>query len=115
MMPKRECPALKSPSTGTEFGEPGEHHPEMQQTDEGETFPFQADVDGFLHADCTRISKKGGDFSFQVDIGVNLETTETTAVQVTARQKCARLPMSQQQRGVIASSTEQNKQFDLGG
>ena len=75
----------------------------------------QIDVDGVFHADCTRISKQGGYSIFQADIGVNPETTEPTRVQVIARLEFARLSMSRQQRGVIASSTEQSKQFDPGG
>ena len=75
VVPKCKCPALKSPLAGKVLEEPGEPLPQIQQTDQGGTFPFQADIDGFLHADCTRISKKGGGFSFQIDIGVNSETT----------------------------------------
>ena len=89
MVPKRECTAMKSPSTGTGLEEPGEPHPELQQTDQRGAFPFQADVDGFLRAGCTRVFKKGEYFSFQVDIRVNLETTEATTVQVSARQEFA--------------------------
>ena len=45
---------------------------------------------------------------------MNPETVKST-VQVAARHKFARLSMSREERGVIASSTEQNKQFDPGG
>ena len=71
----------------------------------------QTTVDDFLHTDCTRISKQGGDFSFQADVGVNPEITTS---QDTARQEFSRLLMSRQHIGVIASSSEQNKQFDRG-
>ena len=101
----RQSQALKSPSAGTGSKGPGEPYLEMKQTD----------VEGFLHANCTRISKEEGSFSFQADIELNPETTETIIVQVTARQDFARLPMSRQQRGMIASSTEQIKQFDPDG
>ena len=95
VVPKRERPALKSPLAGRGLGGPKELRLEMLSTS----------VVGFSHADCTRISKQGGDFAFQVIAGANSETT----TQVTARQEFARLPMSRQQRGVIASSTEQSK------
>ena len=44
---RRQSPALKSLSAGTELEGPGEPYFEMEQTD----------VDGLLYADCTRISK----------------------------------------------------------
>ena len=53
---------------------PGEPHPEMQQTDDGGTFPFQAGIDGPFHVDWTRIPEQGGHLSFQADVGVNHET-----------------------------------------
>ena len=62
--------ALKSPSAGTGSKGPGEPYLEMRQTD----------VEGFFHANCTRISKEGGDFLFQADVGLNPETTETVIV-----------------------------------
>ena len=104
-------PLPRSPPTGTELEELEEPHPEMQQRDQGENFSFQADIDGFLHVDCTRIPEQGGTFSFQADVGVN---PETTTPQVTARQEFARLQMSRQQSEVIVS-TEQRKQFGPGG
>ena len=81
---------------------PPEIPPCSSQTDQGGTFPFQADTKGFLHANCTRILKQRGGFSRQADVGMDPE------VQVTARQEFARLPMNRQQRGVIASSKESN-------
>ena len=66
----------------------------------------------FKHVDCKRIPEQKGTSSFQADVGVNLETI---TAQVAARQEFARLPKNRQQRGVIALSTEQNKQFDPGG
>ena len=77
MMPKRKCPVLKPPPTGTRLGIPGESHPEMQQL---------------------RIR---GKFTFSSRRWVNPETTS----QVTARQ-LAKLPMIRQQGGVTAWSTE---------
>ena len=76
---------------------------------QGGSFPFQAGVDGVLHVDCTRIRSRGGTSHFQIDFGVN---PETTTLQVTARQ-IERLLVRWQQRGAIAL-TEQSKQFDPG-
>ena len=61
-----------------------------------------------------RMSGAGALVSSQAESGVNPEITDT-AVQVITLQKFARLPMSQQQRGVISSSTEKNKQLNQGG
>ena len=89
-----QLPTLKSPSAGTELKGPGEPHLEVEQTDQGGIFRFQANFVGFLHADCTGILKQSGDFSFQADIGMNPKTTEITRVQVPAHQKFARLTTS---------------------
>ena len=96
---------------GTGLNEPGVLHPEIYQTEQEGTFPFQAGVNGFLHIDCMRIPKKKGTSYFQADVGVN---PEARTPQIVTRQEFARLPKSWQQRGVIVWSTEQNKQFDPG-
>ena len=97
----RHSTVLKSPSPGTGLEGSEELHLEMQQIA----------VDGFLHTGCTRISKQGEDFLFQAKVGVNPETM----MQVTTCQAFSRLSTSRQQRGAIASSTDQSKQFDPGG
>ena len=83
VVPNREYPALKSQPTGTRMEELEEPHPAMQQTDQRGIFPFQVDIDCFLHIDCTRIPEQGGALSFHADVEVN---PETTTPQVTARQ-----------------------------
>ena len=103
----------RSHAVGTGLDEPGVPHPEMQQTEQGGTFSFQAGFDGFLHVDCSRIPEQERTSSCQADVGVNPETT--TTVQVAARQEFVKLPMVWEQRGMIAWSTEQTKQFDPAG
>ena len=84
----------------------------MQQTEQKGTFLFQADFDGVLHVDCTRIPEQEGASSFQANVGENPE--KPTTVQVAAHQEFARLMKIRQQRWVIAWSTERNKQFEPG-
>ena len=103
----------RSHAVGTGLDEPGVPHPEMQQTEQEGTFSFQAGFDGFLCVDCTRIPEQKRTLSCQADLGVNPETT--TTVQVAARQEFAKLPMVWKQRGMIAWSKEQTKQFDTAG
>ena len=83
----------------------------MQQTEQEETFPFQADVDGFLYVDCMRIPKQEETSYFQANVGVNPETT--TTVKVAARQEFAKLPRGRQQRGT--ASNEQNSSLTQAG
>ena len=64
-----DLPPRRSPATSTGLDEPGESHPEMQQTEQEETFPFQAGVDGFLHVDCMGIPEQGETLSIQADVG----------------------------------------------
>ena len=82
------------PAAGTGLGEAGVPHPEMQRTEQEESFPFQAGVDDVLHVDCMRIPEQEGTPFFQADVGVN---PETTTVQVAARHEFTRLPKSRQQ------------------
>ena len=110
LQPQNSLSPRRSPAAGTGLDEPGVPHPEMQQTKQEGTFPFQAGIDGFLHIDCMRIPEQERTSSFQADIGVN---PETTTVRVAARQEFAKLPMAQQQRGTAL--IEQNKEFDPGG
>lgn len=91
--------------------EPEVPHAGMQQTKQEGTFPFQVNVDGFLHVNGTSPKQKGT-FSLQADVGANPEETAITA-QLTAREGFTKLPISRQQRGTV--STEQSKQFDPGG
>ena len=72
--PQYDLPPRRSHAAGTGLEESVEPHPEIQQTDRGGTFSFEEHVDGVLHIDCTRISKQGGTFSFQADVGVKLGT-----------------------------------------
>ena len=105
--PQYDLPPRRSPAAGTGLDAPGEPHPEMQQTEQKGTFPFRAGVDGFLYIDCIRIPEQEGTLSFQADVGVNPETTDTT-VHIAARMKFEKLPMRRQQRKV-AASVEQNE------
>ena len=100
-VPKRKFPALESTLARTGLEGPGQLHLEMQQTA----------VNGFLRADGTTSSDQGRAFSFQAAIGMKSKPTS----QVTARQVFVTMSMSRQRRGVIASSSEQSKQFDPGG
>ena len=92
-----------SAGASTVLGGEGKVVPKSECPAQGETFPFQADVDSFLHVDCTRIPKQGGTLSFQTDVGMN---PDITIPQVTVCQEFAKLSIGRQQRGVIASSTE---------
>ena len=56
----------KSPSACEEIERPGEPHLVTQQTPA---------VDGVSPADCTRSLDRGGNFSFQAEVGKDLETT----------------------------------------
>ena len=44
-------------------------HAVTQETEEEGTFPFQANVDGFMHLNCT-IPEQVGTISLQADVGV---------------------------------------------
>ena len=57
--PIYNLPPRRSSAAGTELNEPGEQHPEMQQTEQGGNLPFQAGGDGFLHLNYARIPKQG--------------------------------------------------------
>ena len=98
----------QSHAAGTGLDEPGVPHAETQPDQEG-IFPFQVDIDGFLHVICASILEQEGSLSFQAGIGVNLEPV---TVQIAARQ-LARLPIGWQQRGT--TSTGHSKQFNPGG
>ena len=54
-----DFPPRRSPAAGKGLDEPGEPPLDMQQTDRGSTFSFQADVDGFEHVGCKRIPEEG--------------------------------------------------------
>ena len=91
-----DLPPRWSPVAGTGLDKPREPHAEMQQAEQGGTFPFQAGVDDFLHVNCMKIPEQEGILSFQAGIRVNPETADTT-LQVAARQEFAKLPMRRQQ------------------
>ena len=111
--PQYDLSPRRSPAAGTGLDEPGMPHPEMQQMEQEGTFPFQAGVDDVLRVDCTKIPEQGKKLLFQADVGVNLETS--TIQVAAARQEFARLSKNRKQRGVIAWSTKQKKQFDPSG
>lgn len=90
-----------------------EVHTEVPQTEQEGTFPFQADVDGFLSVDCTRILDQKANLRSQADVGV--KSKKATTAQVAAHQEFARLPNNRQQRGMIGWRTEQTELFDPRG
>ena len=86
--PQYDVLPLRRPAAGTGLDEPGEPHPEMKQTKQGGTFPFQADVDGFLHVNCTRIQEQGGTLSFRADVRVNPKATDTISTSHRSPEVC---------------------------
>ena len=102
----------RSPAIGTGPG-PGVSQTETQIMEEGEIFPFETSMDGFLRSNCTSTEQEYI-LLHQSDIGVD-DSDEATAsrVQAGAREESARLPVGQQQ-GMTAWSTDQNRQFDRG-
>ena len=75
--------------------------PRPIQTEQKIIFPLQANIDGFLHVDCTRTLDQEGVTLLQADAGGDDETTTTTA-QTAAPGEFAKLPKNQQQRRVTA-------------
>ena len=75
-------------------------------------FPFETSMDGFLRSNFTSPEQKC--ILRKSDIGVD-DNDEATAsrVQADAREESARLLIDQQQ-GMTAWSTDQNRQFDRG-
>ena len=108
--PQYDISPRRSPAVSTGLDRPGVPQTELQQTEQKETFYFQAGGDDFLHVDCMKISEQEGTISFRVDVGVN---PEMTSVQLAALQEFVKLPIGRQRRGT--ASIEQNKQFDPGG
>ena len=100
------------PAIGTGSG-PGVSQPETQIMEEGDIFPFETSMDGFLRSNCTSTEQEYI-LLHQSDIGVD-DNDEATAsrVQAGAREESARLPIGQQQ-GMTAWPTDQNRQFDRG-
>ena len=88
--PQYDLLPRRSPAAGTGLDEPGMSHVVTQQTEQEETFSFQAGIDGFLCVDSTRILEQGGNLPSQADVGVKPE--ETNTAQVAARQEFVRLP-----------------------
>ena len=66
----------RSPTVGTGLDKPGVPYSVTQQTAQKGTSPFQADVDGFFHVDCTRILDQEGTVLLQADVGVKPQTTK---------------------------------------
>ena len=81
--------------------------------EEEEIFPFETSMDGFLRSNCISTEQEYI-LLRQSDIGVD-DNDEATAskVQAGAREESAILPIDQQQ-GMIAWSTDRNRQFDRG-
>ena len=93
----------RSPAVGTESDEPGVLRAESQSAKREGIFPFQASVDGFLHVSCT--SPKQECILLQL----------TSSQQAAAHEEFARPSKKQQQQRMTVWTTEQRKQFDLGG
>ena len=68
---KCECLALKPLSACEEMEGPGEPHPVTQQT---------TTVDGVLHDNCAKSQDRGGNFFFQAEVGMELETSQVAAL-----------------------------------
>ena len=100
----------RSPTIGTGSG-PGVSQFETSTEEEG-PFPTETRMDGFLHPNFT--SPEQECILLKSNIGVD-DNDEATAskVQASAHEESARLPIDQQQ-GMIAWSTHQNRQFDRG-
>ena len=110
----------RSPAISTGSG-PGVSRAETQIIEEEEFFPFETSMDGFLRSNCTSTEQEY--ILLQSDVGVNDnkvqpevgmdDSNDATTQQATAREESARLPIDQQQ-GMTAWSTDQNRQFDRG-
>ena len=88
---------------------------------EEEISPFEANTGGFLRSNCTSLEQEyiliqsREEYIFlqvQQKVGMGDSNNATTS-QAAAREKSARLPIEQQQ-GMTAWSTDQNRQFDSG-
>ena len=91
---------------------PGVSRAKSRSTKREEFFPLQVSVDGILHVSCT--SPEQECILLQPDVGVDDNDEATTSkAQATTRKEFARLSIGRQQREM--ASTEQSKQFDLGG
>ena len=112
--PQYSSSPRRSPAVGAGSDEPGVPHDVTKQTEQAGTFPFQADVNDSLHVNCTSPEQEAATISLQTDVGVNDETTITTA-QAAAHEESARPPKNWQQRRVTAWGAEQIKQFDPEG
>ena len=80
-------------------GRPGEPHPVTQHT---------TAVDGVSHADCTGSPDRGGNYFFQAEVGMDLETTQVAA------RHFVKLAMFWQQRGAQIGETTLFKQISGG-
>ena len=102
----------RSPAIGTGSG-PGVSQAETQIMEEEEIFPLETSLDGFLRSNFTSPEREC--ILLKSDIGID-DNDEATAssVQAGAREESARLPIDQQQGGMTAWSTDQNRQFDRG-
>ena len=88
---------------------------------EEEIFYFEASTDGFLNQNCTSLEQEyiliqsRQEYillQVQPEVGMN-DSNNATTLQAAAREESARLPIDQQQ-GMTAWSTDQNRQFDRG-
>ena len=90
--------------------------------EEEEIFPFETNMDGFLHSNCT--SPEQECILLQSDVEVNDnkvqpeiemdDSNDATTQQAAAREEFARLTKMRQRQETTAWTAEQNRQFDRG-
>ena len=88
----------------------------------GETFPFETSMDGFLHLNCTITEQVC--ILLRSDVGVNVnkvqpevgmdDSNDAITQQAAAREEFMRLTKMRQRQGTATWAAEQNKQFDRG-
>ena len=108
----------QSPTISTRSGP---EEPQAETQVEEYISPFEASTDGFLRSNCTSleqeyilIQSRKEYILLQVQPKVGMvDSNNATTSQAAAREESARLPIEQQQ-GMTAWSTDQNRQFDRG-
>ena len=99
----------RSPAIGTGPG-PGVSRAKTSMEEEG-LFSSETSMDGFLYSNCT--SPEQECILFKSNIGVD-DNNEITSQQGAVCDEFARPTKKRQQQGMIACSTNQNRQFDRG-
>ena len=99
------------PAIGTGSDEPGVSRAETL-TETEESFPLQANVDGFLRFNCT--SPKQECILFQPEVEVD-DKDKAASQQAAAREEFARPTKKRHQQRTTAWTINQSKQFDPGG